>query len=483
MRICMDKLLTIKFLLRINSNMLFLMLPLNLTRQTNETLQSDRADGPIMQRIQSVDIIRGVALLGILMMNIPGFALPQGMDYYQAFAHPGDTNYTTNYWVHVLFAGKMRALFSMLFGAGVILFTARKEASSGLSVADLYYRRMLWLVVFGIVDAFLLLWRGDILYAYGLCGLLLFPLRNVSARRLALGAFLCFGFLAFKFHWRFIETKHTREAYLNTVTLEKQQKKLTEAQEADKKAWLGIEKKRKPDFEEMAKETKTMQGDYGAIWLYLLSKNVEAQSTFFYMDFWDLLGMMLLGMALLKWGVFGGRLRRRTYLALLLVGYGIGIPLGIYAEQTALTAFQNFAAYIDASEFGFYRTTYDLRRVLMALGHIGLIMLVFRSGLVPWLMQSLSAVGQMAFSNYVMHTLICTGIFFGYGLGYFGELQYYQLFYVVGSIWLVQLIVSPIWLRYFRFGPLEWLWRSLTYWQRQPMRLTTAPTRVEQIIS
>lgn len=431
------------------------------------------AHAPASQRIQSIDIIRGFALLGILMMNIPGFALPDGMDFYQAFVHPGDANYTTAYWVQVLFEGKMRALFSMLFGAAVILFTARKEADSGLSVADLYYRRTLWLVLFGVVDAFLLLWEGDILYAYGLCGLLLFPLRNVSARRLALGAFLCLGFLAFKSHWRFTETKHKREAYLNAVSLEKQHKKLTEAQEADKKTWLGIEKKRKPDLEEMARETKTMQSDYGSIWLFLLPKNVEAQSTFFYLDFWDQLGMMLLGMALLKWGVFGGRLRRRTYLALLLVGYGIGIPLGIYAEQTALSVYQNFAAYFDASSFGFYRTTYDLRRVLMALGHIGLLMLVYRSELVPWLMRALSAVGQMALSNYVLHTLICTGIFYGYGLGYFGKLQYYQLFYVVGSIWLFQLIGSPVWLRYFRFGPLEWLWRSLTYWKRQPMRLAT----------
>ncbi|RYE17174.1 MAG: DUF418 domain-containing protein, partial [Sphingobacteriaceae bacterium] len=82
----------------------------------------------------------------------------------------------------------------------------------------------------------------------------------------------------------------------------------------------------------------------------------------------------------------------------------------------------------------------------------------------------LAAVGQMAFTNYIMQTVFCTLFFFGYGLNYFAEMQYYQLYLVVAVIWFIQLIVSPIWLKYFLFGPLEWLWRSLTYWQRQPMQ-------------
>ncbi|MDB5240927.1 MAG: hypothetical protein JWP57_1552 [Spirosoma sp.] len=428
-----------------------------------------RANRPISQRLQSIDVIRGVALLGILMMNIPGFALPDGLERQQTLAHPGDANYTTAYWVDVLFAGKMRALFSMLFGAGVILFTNRKQASDGFGIADFYYRRMLWLVVFGVVDAFFLLWKGDILYWYGLCGLLLFPLRNVPARQLALGALVCFSFLALKAHWRFLENKHLHEAYTHAIALEKQHVKLNDTQEASRNAWLGLLKKREPDPKQEAAEIKTMQSDYRTIWLFLLPKIVEIQSTFFYATFWDALGMMLLGMALLKWGVFSGQFRRRTYLMMVLLGYGIGIPLGMYAEQSTLEAFGNYGHYLDTHTVGINRLSYDLRRVLMALGHIGLIMLVFRSGLVPWLMQTLSAVGQMAFTNYVMHTLICTFIFFGYGLGYYGTWQYYQLFYIVVGIWLTQLIISPLWLRYFRFGPLEWGWRSLMYWKRQSM--------------
>ena len=158
-----------------------------MTSGSNLSVAEDTAQPqPVAQaaRIQTIDIIRGVALLGILMMNIPYFALPDHLNHHQAFANPGDANYWTRYWVEVLFSGKMRALFSMLFGAGVLLFTASKEANRQLNVADLYYRRMIWMVVFGLVDAFLLLWQGDILYWYGLCGLFLFPMRHVSARRL-----------------------------------------------------------------------------------------------------------------------------------------------------------------------------------------------------------------------------------------------------------------------------------------------------------
>ena len=96
-------------------------------------------------------------------------------------------------------------------------------------------------------------------------------------------------------------------------------------------------------------------------------------------------------------------------------------------------------------------------------------MLICQKGWLSWLTTRLAAVGQMALTNYIMHTVICIFFFFGIGFSMFGELQRYQLYYVVFAIWLLQLIVSPIWLRHFRFGPLEWVWRSLTYNKRQPM--------------
>ena len=117
--------------------------------------------------------------------------------------------------------------------------------------------------------------------------------------------------------------------------------------------------------------------------------------------------------------------------------------------------------------------TYDLGRVPMTFGHIGLLTLICRMRWLDWLTSRLAAVGRMALTNYITHSVVCAFVFTGIGFSMYGELQRYQLYYVVGAIWLAQLIISPIWLKHFRFGPLEWLWRSLTYKQRQPMRRET----------
>ena len=113
---------------------------------------------------------------------------------------------------------------------------------------------------------------------------------------------------------------------------------------------------------------------------------------------------------------------------------------------------------------------YPFQRILIVMGHAASLILLYKSGMLQGLFRRLEAVGQMAFTNYITHSVICTLFFFGYGLNYFGELEYYQIYFVAMAIWIIQLIISPIWLQHFRFGPLEWLWRSLTYWKMQPMK-------------
>ena len=154
----------------------------------------------------------------------------------------------------------------------------------------------------------------------------------------------------------------------------------------------------------------------------------------------------------------------------LMIGYGIGIPIGWVMFSNGQYGLSNFGAYVDAYRVAHWRL-YDFKRVFLSLGHASLIMLVFRSRIIPWLMKGLANVGQMAFTNYLMQSIICTLFFYGYGLDYFNHFKYHQLFFVVAAVWVFQIIFSAIWLRYYRFGPFEWLWRSLTYWKKQPMRL------------
>jgi uncharacterized protein len=174
--------------------------------------------------------------------------------------------------------------------------------------------------------------------------------------------------------------------------------------------------------------------------------------------------MMLLGMALLKYGVLSGAASRRVYATMVLVGYPIGLAVNVF-ETTNLMR-DNFSIQALMSSY----LTYDLGRIPMTLGHVGLIGLVYRLPALAGAMRALAATGQMALTNYLSQSLICMFLFTGAGLALYGHLERHELYYVVLAIWIVQLIWSPLWLRRFRFGPAEWVWRSLTYWKKQPMR-------------
>src|SRR5688572_4530437 len=191
------------------------------------------------ERIKTIDIVRGVALLGILLMNIPGFGFDWSQ-YYHVMRGPRDNiDFITMGTVSVFFEGTMRGLFSMLFGAGVILFTMnKKETPGGVTVAEYYYRRLLLLVAFGVFNAFVLLWRGDILFFYGLCGLLLYPFRKTAAKWLFILGFTLFALGTVKNYLGYADMRDDRANYLSAVAAEKEGKTLTDEQKEHKANWL-----------------------------------------------------------------------------------------------------------------------------------------------------------------------------------------------------------------------------------------------------
>ena len=422
------------------------------------------------ERIQTIDIVRGVAILGILMMNIPGFGIDQTV-FLNILTGPHHTvDYKTLAVIETFFSGTMRGLFSMLFGAGMILFTLnKKEITNGITVAEYYYRRLLWLVLFGVINAYVLLWPGDILYFYGLCGMILYPFRKIRPKWLLLIGIVCIGIGALKNILWYNDMSEKRANYVEAIAAEKANKKLTDKQQEAKTAWLEIEKNQKPDTAAVTKNVRKMHSGYGTIFTYFIPWNSGGETWGMYHGLWDMLCMMFIGMALFGWGYFSNKVSASTYTMGLLIGYGIGIPIGwIYFDNGLGGFISNLGVYVDA-----YRTPHfvlgDIRRLFLCLGHASLILLIFRSRIIPWLMKGLANVGQMAFTNYLMQSIICTLIFYGYGFSNYNNLKFHQLYYVVAAIWIFQIIFSVIWLRYFRFGPFEWLWRSLTYWKKQPM--------------
>ena len=423
------------------------------------------------ERIKSIDSIRGFALLGILLMNIPGFGM--NIDYWYSIltAPTAGYDYLTFAAVEAFFEGTMRGLFSMLFGAGMVLFmTNKKEVPGKPTVAEYYYRRLLWLVFFGIINAFVILWHGDILFFYGLFGMILFAVRKAAPKWLLVLGLACIAFGMITSHWRWTETREKRANYLEATKAKQEKKKLTPEQQQALGWWEERMANMKPDTASTNTNMRKMHSNYGTIFTYYISRNAGNEAGGTYYGIWDMLSMMLIGMALLKWGFFSNTLRTSTYSMWLLIGYGLGIPIGLLLTRIDFSVFRDQGAFIDRWVSNPW-TWSELRRLLLTIGHASLLMLLYRSNIVPWLMKALAAVGQMAFTNYLMQSIICTIFFYGYGFGYYGNLHLHQIYYVVGAVWIFQIIFSLIWLKYFRFGPFEWLWRSLTYWKAQPMKL------------
>lgn len=420
------------------------------------------------ERISSVDALRGVAVLGILLMNIQNFGLPFAA-YMNPTAHGGDGGLNLAYWFAnlIFFEGKMRTIFSMLFGAGVVLMTVRaEERGGGISVADIYYRRTLWLILFGVLHAYFI-WFGDILYGYGLIGLALFPLRKVKPKFLIIAGLLLLLVIPVKAFFEMRSDIKLRDRAVVAARAEAAGQQLTEAQKADKKSWEEKEKQMKPDPAKIKEDIDRQRGGYWSlfVWRAGLVSDIQSSITYRYL-LYDVGGMMLIGMALMALGVFSAKRSNRFYLGLVMLGYVLG------ASVNALVAwYLRKGQYVALEAILAMRTAYDFGRLTVALGHVGLLMLIIKGGWLRWLTSRLAAAGQMALTNYLMTSVICTLFFNGYGLGMFGKLQRYQLLYVVFGVWLAILIWSPIWLRNFRYGPMEWVWRSLTRWERQPMKL------------
>lgn len=427
--------------------------------------------GPVTAgaRIETLDVVRGVAVLGILLMNIWSFAGPQAFfDNPLAIADRPGAPLATWAVVHTLFEGSQRALFSLLFGAGMLLMVTRLAARPGTTAGRIYYRRLFLLISIGLIDAFVLLWPADILVTYGLCGLLLYPLRRLPVPALlglALAVFVLNASL------RVVDLREARE-------LEAAYPAALAAADSDPAAkatvdeWKKIETRARPD-PNSAENQETIRitgsGSFGEFYKERAKSSLILQ-TVVALNAWllDALAVMLVGMAALRSGLLTGEVSKRPLVALCATGYAIGLPLAVFEAYTLVTT--NFDPIIKAQ----WLVVYDIRRCAMAAGHLGLVLLLCQSGAARWLRQRIAAVGRMALSNYLGQSIIGGLLFYTVGLGLFGRYTGWHLYVFVALTWLVLIVASNWWLARFRFGPAEWLWRSLTYRQLQPFRRAAA---------
>lgn len=403
-------------------------------------------------RIATIDTVRGLAVLGILVMNIMGMGHAGA-----AYLNPSYTGGLENpvnvgLWALAAIAvdGKMRALFAMLFGASLLLMA---EGNPPEKQTSRHLARMSVLFLLGLVHG-LLLWTGDILLPFALVGLAVWPLRHQPVRRLALFGLLALALQA-GIHLAFALQGLTAQAAAA----------LPNAPADAVEAWNNIRSATFTDPEDLARETAMYRGSLADILAVRAEANVFMR--FFllpFVFFLETLGLMLIGMALYRMGFWQGTLDRARYARVAQLAIPIGLAIG------AAIAWQMIRTDFSAISFYFTEVVRTFSAPLLALGYAAALILVVKSGAAAALVARLAACGRMALTNYLMASILTSLIFTGVGLGLHSSLSRAETLGVVLAIWALQLAWSKPWLERFRYGPFEWLWRSLARGQRQPMQ-------------
>ena len=414
-------------------------------------------------RIASIDVLRGVAVLGILAINIWGFAFPFDVannpnlwgDYFGA-----DQIAWWMSWVAV--EGSQRAIFTMLFGASVLLFTERLASDERRTdLKRIYYRRTYLLIAFGLINSYVLLWLGDVLFFYGVMGLLLFFVRNAKPSKLILVGTLIIVLLGLvnvggTLAWNIYEPQAAvaQEKLDRNESISPEEQMAIEIYES-----LPLQPASK---EELQQDIEARRGGYFTAFVPNAQNTTRYYVVYGLLSlFWESLAYMMIGMALFKLRVFDASRSTNLYVTMIVVGFALGLSVNAWEQYDSIQS--NYR-----STFGYW--SYDIGRMATSFGYIGLVMLICKLDWVPQVRNTLSAVGKMALSNYIAQSIICNTIFIGFGL--FGQLRFHETYYIVFAVWAVLLIWSPLWLKSFRYGPLEWLWRRLTYGQPVPIRLS-----------
>ncbi|HYJ51777.1 MAG TPA: DUF418 domain-containing protein [Allosphingosinicella sp.] len=400
-------------------------------------------------RIAALDTVRGIAVMGILAMNIVAFAMP-----FQAYMNPmafgTESQADLGSWMFsfIFVDGKMRGLFSFLFGASTLLVIERAEAA-GLSPARIHYARMAVLLGFGLLH-FYFIWFGDILALYAQTGLILYFFRNMPVHKLVLLGVILVVVQSLMFAgiaaWAW---------YLSHAA----------SLPADQaQTWREMQEGFAPlTAQKLAEDLALYRDGYGGLVHKRLVEQMAKPFSGTPLFLAETLGYMVLGMAALKSGFFRGTWEAARYRKWALVCLGIALPLyALFALMDARGGFSSEALFLWS-----VAATTPLRPVAVV-GIAALVILLTRDG--GPLVARIAAAGRAAFSNYLGTSILMTTLFYGYGAGLYGSLSRIELWIPVVTMWALMLLWSKPWLDRFNYGPLEWLWRSLSRWELQPMR-------------
>jgi uncharacterized protein len=422
------------------------------------------------ERIAALDVIRGIAILFILFMNIPG------MGGYE-FVLQGDGRYPTwtsaDWWstftIMTWLDGTQRGLLELLFGAGIMIMARNAmKPDAPVEIADLHYRRNIFLAIFGLFNAFVLLWWGDILLTYGLAATFLFPFRKLKPKwQLGVAAIFLATLVAFAgYNYQQNVAKLAKVERIEAqVTAGKKvsagDKKLLDERRKDVRAAQLLPANNPDVKEDIAKANKAHHSSFAAYY------GAQFQNWQFLMGwFWiieaEIVATMLIGMALYQWGVIQGRAHARTYLILMVLGYGIGCTLRGSVWWDVLHG---------AVRPHLTGVPRDLSRLAVTLGHIGLINLALMAASGRQLLRPFEAAGKMPLTVYLFTSFLMMWIVFApWGLGLWGAWGEAKMMLVAAMIITGEVVATNLGLRWYETGPMEWVWKSLAYQRRMPFR-------------
>jgi uncharacterized protein len=408
-------------------------------------------------RIQSLDVLRGIAVLGLPTMNIISFSMPSA-----AYLNPTvfDNTSAMNHFLFSLFQifadQKFMGLFSILFGAGIILL-AEKRKERGQCTFCGHFSRMFWLLVFGILH-YWFLWYGDILSIYALIALFVFPFYKSSTKFL-----LSITIISLSLSVILSSNAYVTEAVMGrTAKLELMQDYSPSQEHVDKIK----EQRLSPSYQDNMLE-------YREIFFQDLDEDMqddqnenEADSyvtdQLFYQAVCKVFGLMTLGMLLYRTGYLSGQRSRTEYQLMAQVGFIIGMSF------TFAALFWNYTHNWDAQayfEYGMLLS--NIGSIAMTIAYIGLFVLLQINGYFGRATEYIASVGRMALTNYLMQSFICIVIFYGFGLGLYGSLTRLGLIPIIVLLCGFQLLFSKYWLTYFMQGPFEFLLRTLATFKIQ----------------
>lgn len=405
-------------------------------------------------RITTLDATRGLAVMGILLMNIISFSMP-GSAYVHPLAWGGTSPADLGVWAinQLLFEGRMRGLFALLFGASAMLVMARAK-QSGRSPAATHLARMLVLALLGLAHM-TLVWDGDVLFHYAVIGLVIWPLRKLQPHKLLALAIIVLGLHSLFWSGVFLENLYAVHAAAQPGA----------PAAVIERARTIVGELPGPGDPTIATSLQIMRGSYGGIVADRLHDIPFLPVKLFTMLGGETLGYMLLGMALYASGFFTGAWDDAALRRLAVRCYAISLPMLL-----AMTIAEIASGYDRVVIMGHFLGWSVPFRVISAVGHLALATLMLRRFAQCAWVARIAAVGRMALSNYLATSIVMTTIFYGYGLGLFGHIARAPVYLFVFAMWGLMLLWSRPWLARFRFGPAEWLWRSLSRLRPQPMR-------------